>query len=268
MQILDGKTTSQEILNELKKSIEEKKLSPVLDMIFVGDNPASEKYTNMKQSMGKSIGINGTIHHLSADTPEAELFELIKKLNKDPLITSIMIQLPLPDKYNTHKLINTIDPSKDADGLTAINLGLLFQKDEKALVSATPLGIIKLLNKYKIDLCGKNAVIINRSPFIGLSLAALFTNANATVTICHSKTKNTLELCKEADIIVAGTGKANYLTSDYVKEGAIVIDVGLEVDYENVKNKCSFITPPTGGVGPMTVASLLANTVKIALNKL
>lgn len=267
MQILDGKLHSAEILADLKKTIEENKLTPVLDMIFIGDNPASEKYTNMKQSMGKSIGINGTIHHLPADTPEVEVLKLIDKLNKDRQVTSIMIQLPLPDGFDTHKLINSIDPRKDADGLTAINLGLLFQKDEKALVSATPLGIIKLMEKYNIDLSGKNAVILNRSPFIGLALAALFINANATVTICHSKTTNTLELCQKADIIVAGTGKPNYLTTDFVHDGAIVIDVGMEVDFENVKNKCSFITPPTGGVGPMTVASLLANTVKIALNK-
>jgi len=266
MQILDGKITSQEILKELKDKIKKNNLSPILDMIMVGDNPASTKYTNMKQITGKSVGINGTIHHLPANVTESEIIELIHKLNRDKQITAIMVQLPLPDNFDEQKIINTIDPHKDADGLTALNLGLLFQKDSKALVSATPLGIITMLQKYNIDLCGKNAVIINRSPFIGLSLAALFTNANATATICHSRTKNTLELCQAADIIVAGTGKPNYLTKDFVKDGAIVIDVGMEVDFENVKSKCSFITPPTGGVGPMTVASLLANTVKIALN--
>jgi len=268
MNILDGKITSQEILKELKEKIEKNNISPILDMIMIGDNPASAKYTSMKQITGKSIGINGTIHRLSADTKESEVIALIHKLNRDPKITAIMVQLPLPDNFDEQKIINTIDPHKDADGLTAQNLGLLFQKDEKALVSATPLGIITMLQKYNIDLCGKNAVIINRSPFIGLSLAALFINANATVTVCHSRTKNTLELCQAADIIVAGTGKPNYLKADYVKEGAIVIDVGIEVDFENVKNKCSYITPGIGGVGPMTVSSLLANTVKIALNKL
>jgi methylenetetrahydrofolate dehydrogenase (NADP+) / methenyltetrahydrofolate cyclohydrolase len=266
MQILDGKLKSFEILSEQKSIIAKNNLTPILDMILVGDNPASIKYTNMKQSSGKSIGINGTIHKLSADISELEIINLIHKLNKDPKVTAIMIQLPLPEKFNTEKIINTIDPSKDADGLTALNLGRLFQKHENVLVSATPLGIIKLLDKYDINISGKNAVIINRSPFIGLSLAALFTNANATVTICHSRTKNTKELCQAADIIVSGTGKPNYLTEDFVKDGAIVIDVGMEVDFENVKSKCSFITPPTGGVGPMTVASLLANTVKIALN--
>ena len=267
MQILDGKLHSQNILVELQKTITENKLSPILDIIFVGDNPASEKYTNMKQTMGKSIGINGTIHHLEETVEESEIIAKIDKLNKDPTITAIMVQLPLPDGFDTHKIINTIDPRKDADGLTAINLGLLFQKDNTALVSATPLGIMTFFEKYNIDVSGKNAVILNRSPFIGLSLAALLINADATVTICHSKTINTLELCQKADIIIAGTGKPNYLTPDFVKEGSVIIDVGMEVDFENVKNKCSFITPPTGGVGPMTVASLLANTVKIALDK-
>jgi len=265
MNILDGKITSQEILKELKDKIKKNNISPVLDMIMVGDNPASIKYTNMKQITGKSIGINGTIHRLATDTKESEVVNLIHKLNRDPKITAIMVQLPLPDNFDEQKIINTINPNKDADGLTALNLGLLFQKDEKALVSATPLGIITMLQKYNINLCGKNAVIINRSPFIGLSLAALFTNANATVTICHSRTKNTKELCQAADIIVAGTGKQNYLTADFVKNDAIVIDVGIEVDFANVAPKCSFITPGIGGVGPMTVASLLSNTVKIAL---
>jgi len=267
MQLLDGKLKSQEILAEIKAEIEKNQLTPILDMILVGDNPASIKYTNMKQLTGKSVGINGTIHKLSATTTETEIIDLIQKLNHDPKITAIMIQLPLPDGLNTEKIINVIDPEKDADGLTATNLGRLFQKDEKVLVSATPLGIIKLFEKYNIDLSGKNAVIINRSPFIGLSLAALFTNRNATVTICHSKTVNTLELCQKADIIVAGTGRPNYLTADFVREGAIVVDVGVEVDFANVAPKCSFITPGIGGVGPMTVACLLSNTVKIALNK-
>jgi methylenetetrahydrofolate dehydrogenase (NADP+)/methenyltetrahydrofolate cyclohydrolase len=267
MQILDGKQKSQEILSSLKSEIEKNKLNPVLDMILVGDNPSSIKYTEMKQSTGKSIGIGGNIHHLPKTATETEIIDLINKLNNDPNITAVMVQLPLPDGLNTDKIINTIDPAKDADGLTAINLGRLFQKDKNVLVSATPLGIIKLFEMYDIDLSGKNAVIINRSPFIGLSLAALFTNHDATVTICHSKTKNIKELCQNADIIVSGTGQPNYLTADFVREGAIVIDIGLEVDFKNVKNKCSFITPPTGGVGPMTVASLLANTVKIALSK-
>lgn len=266
MQILDGHQKSQEILNDLKIEIEKHKLNPILDIILVGDDPASIKYTEMKQSAGKSIGIGGNIHRFPATATQEEIISLINQLNQKPDITAIMVQLPLPENLDTQKIINTIDPSKDADGLTAVNLGRLFQKDENTLVSATPLGIIKLLEMYNLDLSGKNTVIINRSPFIGISLAALFTNHNATVTICHSKTKNIKDLCLQADIIVSGTGQPNYLTADFVRNEAIVIDVGMEVDFENVKNKCSYITPPTGGVGPMTVASLLFNTVKIALN--
>ncbi len=267
MQILDGHQKSQEILADLKIEIEKNKLNPILDIILIGDDSSSQKYTDMKQSTGKSIGIGGNIHHLPTNATQEEIINLINKLNQDPSVTAIMVQLPLPKNLDTEKILNSINPAKDADGLTAVNLGRLFQKDQNVLVSATPLGILKLLESYKVDLSGKNAVIINRSPFIGLSLAALFINHDATVTICHSKTKNIKDLCSNADIIVSGTGQPNYLTADFVRDGAVVIDIGMEVDFENVKNKCSFITPPVGGVGPMTVASLLSNTIKISLSK-
>ncbi|HRS22545.1 MAG TPA: bifunctional 5,10-methylenetetrahydrofolate dehydrogenase/5,10-methenyltetrahydrofolate cyclohydrolase [Candidatus Woesebacteria bacterium] len=265
MVILDGKTVSREILTDLKDTIRKNKLRPVLDMILVGDNPASIKYTSLKQATGLSIGIGGTIHHLAENTSESAVIDLIKKLNHNPQVTAVMVQLPLPKGFNTEKIINTIDPTKDADGLTAVNLGRLFQKDKTVLVSATPLGIITLLDRYKVNLCGKYAVIINRSPFIGLALMALFLNRDATVSLCHSQTSNVRKLSRQADIIISGTGQSGYLTADYIRKGAVVIDVGMEVDFAKVKDKCSFITPPTGGVGPMTVASLLANTVKIAL---
>ena len=263
MQLLDGKSLSIKLLAELSLKVKKLPVAPILDLILVGEDAPSLKYCEMKQKMGKSIGINGTLHHLAKANTE-EIIDLVGKLNISEKVTAFMIQLPLPKNLDTYKIINSINPAKDADGLTAVNLGRLFHRQENAIISATPLGIMKLFEEYEINLCGKNAVIIGRSPFIGLPLAAALMNNNATVSLCHSYSLNTKELCQKADIIISSTGKNNFITKDFIKPGAIVVDVGREVDFDNVADKTSFITPPIGGVGPMTVASLLANTVKIA----
>ena len=274
MILLDGKTTSEKILSELKNELSQSESKPVLDIVLVGDDPASLQYDEMKQKRAKDIGINGQIHHLPQASTTQDVLNLIHQLNQDSNITAFMVQLPLPSQINTSAILNTIDPQKDADGLTAANLGLLFQNDEQAIASATPIGVIKLLEEYKIDLVGKNAVIIGRSHFIGLPLSALFLNKNATVTICHSHTKNLKEICQNADILVSAVGQKNFISKDFIKNGSVVIDVGLstdpdtgklvgDIDFESVSQKAGFLTPVPGGIGPMTIASLLSNTVSI-----
>lgn len=264
MQILDGKSLSQQILENLKQEIISKNLKPVLDIILVGDNPSSIQYTSLKQQTAQSIGIGGQIHRFDKDISKEKLIEKIKKINDNPDITALMIQLPLPSHLNETEIVNYIDPIKDADGLTATNLGKLFQNDKNTIISATALGIKKLLDNYKIDVSGKNAVIVGRSFYIGLPLFALLNNMDSTVTICHSKTKNLKEICQKADILISATGQNNLIDDSFVKDGAILIDIAKDINFNQVANKASFITPQIGGVGPMTVASLLFNTVNIA----
>lgn len=274
MTILDGKATAQKISDNLKLELEKYSKKAKLDIILVGDDPASLQYDQMKQKKAAEIGIDGEIHHLPQSSTTAEVIDLVKKLNNDDKVTAFMTQLPFPSQINTAEVLDNIDPKKDADGLTALNLGLLFQKKPQAIASATPFGVIKLLEEYNIDCSGKNAVIVGRSHFIGLPLSALLLGKNSTVTICHSHTQNLQEICKKADILVTSVGKSKLITKDFVKDGAIVIDVGLspdpktgkligDVDFEPVSKIASFITPVPGGVGPMTIASLLFNTVEI-----
>ncbi|MEI8067361.1 MAG: bifunctional 5,10-methylenetetrahydrofolate dehydrogenase/5,10-methenyltetrahydrofolate cyclohydrolase [Candidatus Shapirobacteria bacterium] len=274
MIILDGKNTAQKIVNNLKIELEKYPSKPRLDIILVGDDPASLQYDEMKQRKAAEIGINGEIHHLAQDSTTTQVISLVERLNNDNQVTAFMIQLPLPPQIDTSIVLNTIDPKKDADGLTSTNLGLLFQKKPEAIASATPLGVVKLLEEYNIDVSGKNTVIIGRSHFIGLPLLALLLGKNSTVTICHSYTKDLQNICKNADILITSAGKSKLITKDFVKNGAIVIDVGLssdlesgklvgDVDFEAVSQVASFITPVPGGVGPMTIAALISNTVEI-----
>jgi len=278
MIILDGQTTSQKILTSLKEKVSQFSFVPNLDIILVGDDPASLKYVELKQKKAESIGISGQIHHLDKNSTTEDIINLINNLNQDPKITGLMVQLPLPNQINTAQVLLSIDPKKDADGLSPINLGLLFQKGQTGIAAATALGIIKLLEEYQIDLSGKNAVIIGRSSEVSLPLFALLLDKNCTITICHSHTQNLINICNKADILISAIGKPNFLGKEYVKPGAVVVDVGFatdpntgkttgDFDFDQVSSVAGFITPVPGGVGPMTVVSLLANTVSIAQNR-
>ena len=266
MTILDGKSLSQKILNQIKSQIANVSPSPCLDVILVGDDPSSLKYVNQKQKTGQEIGINVNIHRLPAKANTVTVLNLVHRLNRDDKCTSLIVQLPLPSQLNTNSVLNAINPAKDVDGLSAVNLGLLFQDHPRAIPAATPMGIMELFKEYKISLAGKNAVIINRSPVVGLPLLAMLKNSHATVTLCHSKTKNLNQICRQADILISATNQPGLVTSDYVKDGAVVIDVGYpapDVDFKSVAPKTSFITPVPGGVGPMTVACLMLNVLRI-----
>lgn len=274
MQILDGKTTSQKIIDSLSLEIRNLDLHPVLDIIIVGSDPSSQKYVALKQQKAQSIGIGGNVHQLDESSTTADVLFLVNKLNNDDSVTAFMIQLPLPSQIDTEKVLASLDPKKDADGLSPFNLGLLFQKESTGIASATACGIIKLLEEYNIDISGKNAVIVGRSSEVSIPLFALLLGKNATVTICHSLTQNLEDICSNADILISAIGKPKFLTKDFIKDGAVIIDVGFgtdengrvsgDFDFEEVLKTASFITPVPGGVGPMTIASLLFNTVKIA----
>lgn len=277
MIILDGKTLSQKITDSLKKEIKNLDLHPILDIIIVGNDPASLKYVSMKQNQASLVGIGGTVHHLDQNSTTEDVLALIDQLNKDKNVTALMVQLPLPSQIDTPKVLSLINPQKDADGLNPLNLGLLFQKESQPIISATALGILKLLEEYEINLNGKNAVIVGRSSEVAIPLFASLMAQNATVTICHTATKNLKEICSNADILISAIGKPNFFDQSFIKDEAIVVDVGFatdpvtgkttgDFDFNKVASKCSFITPVPGGVGPMTITSLLSNTVYITKN--
>ncbi|MCK5211269.1 bifunctional methylenetetrahydrofolate dehydrogenase/methenyltetrahydrofolate cyclohydrolase FolD [Candidatus Parcubacteria bacterium] len=271
--LLDGKKISQEIKNELKKEIKESKLSPGLAVVLVGENPASVIYTKHKKKACAEVGIKSFSYELPHETTQYELEELIEKLNLDKKIHGILVQLPLPEQINAQKIIASIDPKKDVDGFHPLNVGKLML-GLPGFRSATPLGIIELIKRYNLDLVGQHAVIVGRSNIVGKPLAQLLLQEHATVTICHSKTKNLPEITAQADILVAALGRPQFIKKDMVKKGAVVIDVGMnrldngklvgDVDFDEVKNIVEAITPVPGGVGPMTIAALLMNTVKAA----
>lgn len=270
--ILDGKKLSQKILIDLGQEILNTKNShPRLDIILVGNDPASFKYVENKNKKAKDVGIIGEIHHFAEFAKTEEIVTKIQELNLNPLVNGIMVQLPLPSQIDQSRVLNAINFQKDVDGLTATNLGLLFQNHIRAFIPATPFGIIKLLKEYNFDFIGKNAVIVGRSPIVGIPLSALFLKENATVTICHSRTKNLKEITKNADILITAISKPNYFTSEFIKNAAVVVDVSTNIDlvsgkvvgdvnFESVCSIASFITPVPGGVGPMTIACLLENT--------
>lgn len=272
MIILDGKKLSQKILTNLLDQISEiKNCQPRLDIILVGNDPASFKYVENKNKKAKEVGIIGEIHHFAEFTKTEEVIVKIKELNSNPLINGIMVQLPLPHQIDQARVLNTINFQKDVDGLTATNLGLLFQNHTHAFIPATPLGIIKLLKEYDFDFLGKNAVIVGRSSIVGIPLSALFLKENSTVTICHSKTKNLKEITKNADILITAISRPGYFTPEFIKPGAAIIDVSTnidlisgkltgDIDFDSVCPLVSMITPVPGGVGPMTIACLLENT--------
>ncbi len=274
MSNIDGKIISTKIKEELKAEIKTYMIKPCLAVIQIGNDEASNVYISAKQKACSEVGIYLKHIKFDEDSREIEIINKIIELNNDEYVHGILLQLPIPEKFNEEKLINYISRNKDVDGLTDINVGKLIN-NKKCLVSCTPQGIIKLLEESDVSIPGKNVVIVGRSKLVGKPLISLFLNNDATVTVCHSKTNNLKEFTKNADILVVAVGKKHLITEDMVKKDSVVIDVGInridgklygDVDYENVKNKVSLITPVPGGVGPMTVAMLLCNVNTVYKN--
>jgi len=270
MILLDGKRLKIEILNELREEVINLSPKPKLVVIQVGNDAASNVYIKQKCNMCEYIGYDYEHIKLDEHISMNELLGIIENLNNDNTVNGVMVQLPLPNGIDTNMVINAISPLKDVDGLTDINNGKLFH-NEDGLFSCTPLGIMELLDRYNISVVGKNVCIVGRSNLVGKPMNMMMLNNDATVTVCHSKTEDIARYTKNADILVVAVGKPNFITSDMVSDGAIVIDVGInrsengicgDVDFEFVKDKCSYITPVPGGVGPMTVAMLAKNVIK------
>lgn len=276
MQIIDGKLVAKVTREQIKQEVEVLKALNYpnaigLAVILVGDDPASQVYVRNKIKACDEVGIKSFLCKLPAESTFDEVAGTIRYLNENPDVSGMILQLPLPKQLDENSLLDLIDPEKDVDGCHYVQKGRLWTGRD-SLVACTPYGVMKLLEYYDISLQGKNAVVIGRSNLVGKPLAQLLLDANCTVTICHSKTQNLAEITSRADIVCVAIGKAKFLTSDMVKNGAVVIDVGMDrdengklcgdVDFDSVAPKCSFITPVPGGVGPMTVTMLLANTVK------
>ncbi|MEE1060700.1 MAG: bifunctional methylenetetrahydrofolate dehydrogenase/methenyltetrahydrofolate cyclohydrolase FolD [Ruminococcus sp.] len=277
MQIIDGKKVSAEVKEEVRKQVEqlqaEHGITPGLAVVIVGDDPASRVYVNNKKKACEVVGFKSEEYALPAETTQEELLELVHTLNEKKDINGILVQLPLPKHLDDKAVIEAINPQKDVDAFHAVNVGKIML-GEYDFLPCTPAGVMEMLHNYNIDVNGKNCVVIGRSNIVGKPMAMLLLHENATVTICHSRTQNLAEVCARADILVAAVGKPKFVTPDMVKEGAVVIDVGMDrdengklcgdVDFEAVKEKCSYITPVPGGVGPMTIAMLMKNTIKAA----
>lgn len=275
--IIDGKKISGLIKDELKEKVatlRQKGIDVTLCVIQVGADPASTIYVNNKKKACEYIGIKSLSYELPEETTEEELIELIKELNEQPNVNGILVQLPLPKHINEDKILETISPDKDVDGFHPQSVGRL-SLGQKGFVSCTPAGIIQLLKRYDIPIEGKECVIVGRSNIVGKPMAMLMLRENATITVCHSRTKNLSEITKRADILIVAIGKPKFITREYVKEGAVVIDVGIhrneanklcgDVDFEDVLDKVHAITPVPGGVGPMTIAMLMYNCVESAI---
>lgn len=278
MTIIDGKALAQEIRNDLKlevQELKEKGINPKLAVIMLGEDKASAVYVRNKSKACNELGIEFEEFIKGNETTQKELIDLIDELNKREDIHGILLQSPIPKNLDIREAFNRIDSKKDVDGFNPINVGKL-AIGEDCFISCTPYGVIKMLEAYNIEIEGKRAVVIGRSNIVGKPVAQCLLNKNATVTICHSKTRNIAEVVREADIVVAALGKPKFVTEDMIKDGAVVIDVGInrnsagklegDVDFENVSKKASYITPVPGGVGPMTIAMLMNNVVKAAKN--
>lgn len=270
--VIDGKGLSERIINNLKDN----NISPTLAVILVGNNPASEIYVRNKEKSCEKAGIISKLFKYDEDIQEKELLEKICQLNNDDSIDAILVQLPLPEHIDENKITKAILPEKDVDGFTPVNIGLLTSGLKPYAYPCTPKGIMTILKEYNINPDGKHAVVVGRSNIVGKPLSIMLLNANATVTTCHSHTKNLKDITKTADILVVAVGKPKFITAEMVKEGAVVIDVGIsridgklcgDVDFENVSGKTAFITPVPKGVGPMTIASLMENTVELYKNR-
>lgn len=272
MNLIDGKAIAQKMREELKEEIEKNNLKPGLAIIKVGDDPASEIYVRNKRKACENIGIKSEVYEFKEDVSESDLIACLNKLNNDDTIHGVMIQSPLPKKFDEDKLMNLIIPEKDVDGFGNMSLGKLASNDE-TFISATPYGIIKMLEHENIPIKGQNVVIVGRSKIVGRPLALALLNRDATVTITHSKTKNLRDFTTKADILIVAIGKKEFIKEEDINEGAVVIDVGInrendkiygDVDFAGASKKASYITPVPGGVGPMTITMLLSNAVKSA----
>lgn len=271
--ILDGKMLRDKIFEGLKAKLDKMEQKPTLAVILVGENPASQIYVRNKKKTAEKLGINSLSIEYPSDISEEELLNKIKELNSDEKVTAILVQLPLPAHINKNRIIDAILPQKDVDGLTPYNLGKLFSGEEPYVYPCTPKGILLLLDEYNIKLEGKNIVVVGRSNLVGKPVAQMLLKRNATVTMCHSHTKNLSEITKTADIIVSAVGK-KVIGEKMLKSDCVVIDVGIfrdengkisgDVDFENVSKTAAYISPVPGGVGPMTIASLMLNTVELA----
>ena len=272
--IIDGKKLAQEIREDLKTKcdeLKEKGINPKLAVVMVGDNKASQVYVKNKSKVCNEVGIEFEEFLLDGNIEQKVLIELLEKLNKDNSIHGILLQSPIPDHLDINEAFRTITPEKDVDGFNPVNVGKLCLNQD-TFVSCTPYGIMKMFEAYNIDLSGKNVTIIGRSNIVGKPLIQCCLNKNATVTVCHSKTKDLKQHTQNADIVIAAIGKSKFITEDMIKQDAVVIDVGInrgedgkitgDVDFENVKDKASYITQVPGGVGPMTIAMLMNNVIK------
>ncbi|QOR62823.1 bifunctional methylenetetrahydrofolate dehydrogenase/methenyltetrahydrofolate cyclohydrolase FolD [Sulfurovum sp. ST-21] len=277
MQLIDGKALANKVqtsvASEVEKLKQEKNIVPGLAVILVGDDPASHAYVKMKAKACENVGFYSITHNMPDTISQDEIIEIIEMMNSNPHIDGILVQLPLPAHIDTDKILEVIDPKKDVDGFHAYNVGRLVTNLD-SFVPCTPLGVMKMFEEYEIDLEGKDVCVVGASNIVGKPMASLLLNANATVTVTHIFTKDLKAHTSKADIVVVGVGVPGLIKEDMVKEGAIVIDIGInriedgslvgDVDFENVAPKCSYITPVPGGVGPMTIAMLLANTLKSA----
>ena len=275
MQIIDGKSLSKKVHLSVKAEVDrlkrEKNIVPGLAVIIVGDDPASHAYVSMKEKACKGVGFYSITHKMPESITEDEIVQIITMMNNNPHIHGILVQLPLPPHIDTTKILEVIDPKKDVDGFHAYNVGRMVTNLD-SFVACTPLGVMKMLDEYNIELEGRDVVVVGASNIVGKPMASLLLNRNATVTITHIYTKDLASHTKRADIIIVGVGVVNLIKEDMVKEGAVVIDIGInrldngslvgDVDFERVAPKCSYITPVPGGVGPMTIAMLLSNTLK------
>ena len=277
MQILDGKALAKKIENSVASEVvtlkEDTGRTPGLAVILVGQDPASAAYVNMKKKACDRVGFYSVTHEMPEDISQDAIENTIKMMNQNPNIDGILVQLPLPPQIDTTKILELVDPAKDVDGFHPYNVGRLVTKLD-GFVPCTPLGVMELFKEYDIDLVGKNCCVVGASNIVGKPMAALLLNAEATVEVCHIFTDDLKKHTLQADIILVGVGVINLIKEDMVKEGAIIIDIGInradngklvgDVDFENVSKKCSYITPVPGGVGPMTIAMLLSNTLKAA----
>ena len=270
--ILDGKKLREKLLTELKLKVDSFDKKPTLVVILVGEDPASKIYVNNKKKTAEKLGINSQIINYPYDVTEKELLEKIEELNNDSNVTAILVQLPLPKHISKENIINAISPKKDVDGFTPYNFGKLFSGEEPIVYPCTPKGILLLLKEYNIDIEGKHVVIVGRSNIVGHPLAQMLLNKNATVTVCHSYTKNLADITKTADVVISAVGK-NIMEGEMLKSGCVVVDVGIfkdasgktrgDVDFESASKIASYISPVPGGVGPMTITSLMLNTVEL-----